>query len=118
MSPEDQERYGGPEWIEFDYAQVADEELSVLEEFETVTGLTITEFGAEVGRGSVKGIRAMLWLARRMAGCVDEWASFQPKILKVETESDEADDADPPDATAGNRAARRAAARKTAVSKT
>jgi len=107
LCKEDRERYGGPEWVEFDHDTLANCEAGFLERFEDATGMTITEFGDALNRGSVKSLRAMVWVARSLAGCEDPWPTFQPRVLRMDVEGLGDDDA-PPAPT--NRAGRRAKA--------
>ena len=115
MCSEDREKYGGPEWIEFDYAQLADMSVELIEEFETQADMTVTEFGMQLPRGSSKVLRAMLWFGRRAAGCTEQFGDLKPKIFQLEIENT-GGDADPPAPT--NRAGRRAVSRKGAARST
>lgn len=113
----DRERYPGPEWLQYDTAVVLDLDLDTLEQIEETLGWTLIELGAQLARGSARGLRAMIWIARKLAGCDDAWASFKPKVWQIEhDESDpvEAVDADPPANRAERRAAAKAAPRKSA----
>lgn len=116
LSEADRERYPGPEWLQYDTAVVLDLDLDTLEKIEETIGWTMVEFGAQLSRGSARSMRAMIWIARKLAGCDDAWDSFKPKVWQIE--HDEADDqveevdVDPPANRAERRAAAKAAPRK------
>lgn len=107
----DRERYGGPEWLDFDLGRAVDLETGLLESVEDATGYTILRTLPEaLDRGELKAIRAALWLARHIAGIHEPpFSMFTPNLLRAESEMVPAADADPPVST--NRAARRASAR-------
>ena len=121
MCDSDRETYGGPEWAEIVMAEILDEETGLIEVLENPRGwdMTLTEFLTGIRRGSTRALRAMIWLARRKAGCVDDPLTFRPKVqdssgvryaaLPAEERAADAEAADavPP----ANRAARRAAKR-------
>lgn len=119
----DREKYGGPEWVEINMADLLNEETGLIEQIEERWDLTPSEFLNGVGRGSIRCLRAMIWTARHKAGCRDDPRLFRPKTmphsgitfepLTEEKKAAAAVDADPP----ANRATRRARPR-TAASKT
>lgn len=74
----DRERYGGPEWVEIAIADIVNEETGLIEAVEEGFGLAPAEFLSRISRGSIKAYRAMIWLARRKAGCVDDPRKFRP----------------------------------------
>jgi hypothetical protein len=78
MCDADRERYGGPEWVEVAIADIVNEETGLVEAVEEAFGLSPAEFLSRIGRGSIKAYRAMIWLARRKAGCVDDPRRFRP----------------------------------------
>lgn len=78
MCDADRERYGGPEWVEVAIADIVNEETGLVEAVEEGFGLSPAEFLSRIGRGSIKAYRAMIWLARRKAGCVDDPRRFRP----------------------------------------
>jgi len=78
MSDADRERYGGPEWVEVAIADIVNEETGHIEAVEEAWGLSPAEFISRISRGSIKSLRAMIWLARRKAGCVDNPRTFRP----------------------------------------
>jgi hypothetical protein len=110
----DRERYGGPEWVDFDISQCAELPVDLLEEVEDQTGYTISiTLPVAMSRGGLKAVRAAVWLARHIAGVHEpRFADFKPNLLKADIrrvpDSDPAGDADPP---APNRATRRTVAR-------
>lgn len=105
LSEEDRERYGGPEWVEFDMARAVELPVEVLEDIEEATGYTfLVELPRALDRGSHKGVRAALWLARRIVGIHEPvFADFTPSLLAADVEWVDPADADPP----ANRAERR-----------
>ena len=78
MCDADREKYGGPEWVEVAIADIVNEETGLVEAVEEAFGLSPAEFLIRIGRGSIKAYRAMIWLARRKAGCVDDPRRFRP----------------------------------------
>jgi hypothetical protein len=108
LSEDDREKYGGPEWVEFDIARAVELPVEVLEEMEEATGYTfLVELPRALERGSLKAVRAALWLARRIAGLHEPaFAQFTPQMLRADVEWVDPADADPP--APANRAARRA----------
>lgn len=104
MCPADRDAYGGPEWVVFDPDALAELPGSKLEEIETTTGFRIAWFWIPSLRISARGQRAALWVARKMAGLVDEWDQFDPRILLADAEpvpdqptaAGPGDDEDPP----------------------
>lgn len=123
----DRERYGGPEWVELSMVDLMDEETGLIEQIEEAWDLTPVEFLRGVRRNSIRALRAMVWIARRKAGCLDPVNGFKPRVqgwsgityeeLPAEAK---AADADPPANRAERRAKDKAAGRKsnTARSKT
>ncbi len=78
MCDADRERYGGPEWVEIAIADIVNEETGLIEAVEEAWGLSPAEFISRISRGSIKSLRAMIWLARRKAGQVDNPRTFRP----------------------------------------
>lgn len=119
MCDEDREKWPGPEWVEVEMADLLDESTGLIEQLEETWRLTPGEFLNRLTRGSVKGIRALMWLGRWKAGCKDDPRTFAPRTQEfsgvlwepTQAEQRRADeragvaDAGPP----ANRAARRAA---------
>lgn len=112
----DREKYGGPEWVELRATELMDEDTGLIELIEEAWDLTPLEFLRGISRNSTKALRAMIWLARRKAGCLDDVRTFKPKTQDwsgvvyeaLPAEAKLAADADPP----ANRAERRRAAKK------
>lgn len=114
-----------PEWVELSMAELLDEQTGLLEAIEEHWTYTPPEFLYAVMRDSIRALRALIWAARRKAGCVDDPATFKPTTqvyagvqyeelpseakAREEAQAALAADADPP----ANRAGRRAAAKKT-----
>lgn len=116
----DRERYGGPEWVEINMAEILDEETGLLELLENHWDMSPVEYLRDTARMTQKALRAMVWLARRKAGCTDIPATFKPKVMDWSGITYEplpaelkAADAAPP----ANRAERRAAKKKAAGAK-
>lgn len=112
----DRDTYGGPEWTVFDMDKVVDLPVDLLEQVEDATGYTLlVGFPDALGRGSLKAVRAAVWLARHCAGIHEPtFEQFKPNMLKATTRDPEpAVDAVPP----VNRAARRTPPRKTPPTK-
>lgn len=114
LCADDRERYPGPEWLVYDTDALLECDLDTLEQIEETIGWSLIELGVQLSRGTARSLRAMIWISRRMAGCDDAWASFKPKVWKIEHREPvvEAVDVDPP----ANRASRRAAAKAPAKS--
>lgn len=115
MAPEDRERYGGPEWVSWDWDAFRDLEVGELERIEEALDMSVGEFSDEMVRRSSKGRRAALWVARRLTGVSEDYRTFTPKIMRIEFVAPDAPaDADPPGdpPVPANRAERRAAARR------
>ena len=115
LSEEDREKYGGPEWVEFDMARAVELPVEVLEDIEEATGYTfLVELPRGLDRGALKAVRAGLWLARRIAGIHEPaFADFKPNMLTADVEWVAAADADPP---ASNRAERRSSSSRASSS--
>lgn len=105
LCDEDREKYGGPEWVEFDMSRAVELAVELLEQIEEATGYTLlVTLPYALDRGALKAVRAALWLARHIAGVHEPaFDEFRPNLLKATTEPVPADDAGPP----ANRAERR-----------
>lgn len=103
MCQEDRDRYGGPEWIVFDFDALANLRALELEEIEETTGFRLVGFYVADLRVSIRGQRTALWIARRQAGLVDDWDTFDPLILQVESRpaAEDGEVGDPPDPASG-----------------
>jgi len=80
MSDADRERYGGPEWVEISLVELIDEETGLIEQVENAWGMSPPELLRHLFRQSTQALRAVVWIARRKAGCVDPVATFKPKV--------------------------------------
>lgn len=110
LSDEDREKYGGPEWVEYQLTKAVELDVDLLEQIEDATGYTIlVTLPDALTRGSLRATRAATWLARHIAGVHEPgFTLFKPNMLAADFEwVDEPGDADPP-ASPPNRAARRA----------
>jgi hypothetical protein len=118
MCDADREKYGGDEWLELEAADILDEETGVIEQIEEAWGMSPAEFLHGVTRGTVKAVRALIWVARWKQGMRDNPRTFRPRTqefsgVQVEytaretarSEEIRGSEADPP----ANRAERRAA---------
>jgi len=123
----DREKYGGPEWVELKATELMDEDTGLIELIEEAWDLTPLEFLRGVSRNSTKALRAMIWVARRNAGCLDDVRTFKPKtqdwsgvVYEALPAELKAADADPPANRAERRAAKKAPGKRkpTAGSKT
>lgn len=101
MCAADQKRYGGPEWVDYRYDEVIDLPFDEVTTVEDTIGFSMARLsGVERPRYTARGLRAMLWIARRMAGESDDWVGFKPNVQRLDVLPvfDEAGDAgDPPD---------------------
>ena len=91
---------GGPEWVPFDKGAIDDTEYQTLAEWEAELGMSITwMLSTEFGRGSAWGLKAYVWLARKVAGiATPPLAAFElrfPRRVRVRPVK-KAADADPP----------------------
>ena len=126
MCDSDRERYGGPEWAEISLPDLLDEETGLIEQLELAWDMSPTEFLRDMIRETTKAMRALIWIARRRAGCKDPVAGFKPKtqvwsgvIYEPLPTERQAADADPPANRAERRAGKKAGGRKNrAASKT
>ncbi len=106
LSDEDREKYGGPEWVEYQLTKAVDLDVDLIEQIEDATGYTILiTLPDALSRGSLKATRAAVWLARHIHGIHEPtFAAFKPNMLAADFEwvDDPAPPVEPP-----NRAARR-----------
>jgi hypothetical protein len=103
LCPADRDTYGDPPgsdgWVIFDPDALCDLPGSKLSEIENTTGFLIAMFWVPTQRYSALGMRVEVWLARRLAGLVDVWNAFDPKVMQMESEKIDppaGGDADPP----------------------
>jgi len=100
LGAKDLAQYGGPEWLRFDPDTLADMSYDELEALEAPIrgedGLTLAfMLKLEWRAQTLRGIRAMHWIARQVTGLPDpEYAQFKPNPLA--TDFREAADVDPP----------------------
>lgn len=82
MSDADRDEYGGPEWVEYDHAQVEDMRASERIAVESTIGMSIPRLidALAEDRPGAHAVKGLLWLARRQAGLVDDWDMFDPHV--------------------------------------
>lgn len=98
----DRPRYArGDEWFRHDEEALYDstpDQLAELEE--AMGGYRVARMLADVDSAGAQALRAAFFIARRQAGVVEPWASFQPLVLRASWRPSpaqaEAGDADPP----------------------
>ncbi len=93
MCPEDREKYGGPEWIDFNLDLLGEKPSSFVEQVEDTLGWTVHEFGQQLQRASTRATRAAFWCGLKLAGHDVDWATFDPHVYKAD--QDETADTDP-----------------------
>ncbi len=98
LCDEDQQEYGGPEWVALDWDALVSSRARDLERIEKETGYPIVRL-IEAWRegGTALGIRLLVWVARRQNGLRTEFKDFQIRSLQVDSEfvADDAGQADP-----------------------
>lgn len=88
MGDDDRNRYGGPEWVVFDVAELYHTPATVLEAYEREIGFPIFLLLHEFNTYGARATRAALFIGRRRAGVKrdggDEiWSEFDPKTIQV-----------------------------------
>jgi hypothetical protein len=93
----------GDEWFVYDVAKLRDMPADELIELEShLSGYSLTQLEADFfGRSGALGRKGLLYVARRLAGVVEAWENFNPRLNAVLTErvaaetlSADADDAE------------------------
>jgi hypothetical protein len=79
MCDADREKYGGDEWLVLEASELLDEETGLIEQIEEKWGMSPAEFLHASARGTVKGVRALIWVARWKQGLRDDPRTFRPK---------------------------------------
>jgi len=93
----DQEKFKGPQEVLFDWSALDDLPFDDLDEIERTIGMTIPELRVLMPKASARVMKAVTWIARRLAGQTDDWAAFNIRTRKIVTGYVEPeDDADPP----------------------
>lgn len=94
----------GDEWFVYDTAKLRDMPARDLIELEShLGGHSLSQIEADfTGRGGYLGLLGTLYLARRLAGVVEAWDNFDPRLNDVVTERFVPDElsADPDDGEA------------------
>lgn len=106
MCAADRDQFGGPEWVVYDYDDVADLPADVLVDLERQMrragdgDTAVANIATDWNDISAVAVKARLWFARRAAGMQDEWASFNPRYLKIRVRIEpvfaDGGDVDPP----------------------
>lgn len=106
MCEADRDAYGGPEWVVYDYDDVADLPADVFVDLERQMrragdgDMAVANIASNWNDISAVAVKARLWFARRAAGLADEWDKFNPRILKVRVRVEpvfaDGGDVDPP----------------------
>lgn len=96
----DWERYGD-QWWTYDEAELTRLPVQTLIAIEgeliTHLGLTLQDVRLSYRQGSIGGMLALLWLARRLGGVVEPLEAFEPLVMLAEAEViGVAGDVDPP----------------------
>lgn len=96
LDQRDRDKFGGPEWVLFDVAELDEVPFDQLNKWELEMGVSAAQIvGRELGRASAIGIKGAVWLARQMSGHADpKFAAFniRPRLVRYR----EVGDARPP----------------------
>lgn len=72
LCDEDREKYGGPEWMTFDLAEYTSMDGDKLIALEAGMGMSFFRLRRiEAPEGTMRGTKAMVWLARQRAGLTE-----------------------------------------------
>lgn len=85
LSPSDRDRYGGPEFFEYDHEKFKDLDAEQQMELEEETGINLNAYCLTMRHSSAATQRLMLFIARRQAGLLDVWDDFKPQLQRVAT---------------------------------
>lgn len=88
MSDADRDRYGGPEWLDYDAAVLDDTPCDELAKIEAQTGVVLYEAVQEPNAAAA--LRVWLWLALSRAGVDVAWPDFTPRTLRLRIRSGDA----------------------------
>lgn len=110
LCDEDRAKFGGPEWVMFDEADLDDVDSVTLADYEARLGIQFhILYAYDEPRNSIRWQAAQIWLARQMAGVdtPDLW-DFRIKVRKVERRDVATSDGDavPPDSSSPSTAGR------------
>lgn len=92
LSDADRERYGGPEWLDWDEEHLSVAEAEILQE---QLGVAWTGYTSWLRESGVAAIKWCLWVCLRRAGVVVDWAAFDPNLLAVAIERTPEPEAEP-----------------------
>jgi len=88
LNEEDRARFGGPEWLTFDFAKFGKMQAAELEALEEDFGHPLARvLNAVNGDGSVLGFRALVWIAYQQAGLRISFREFNIQTLQVDVET-------------------------------
>lgn len=91
----DREKFGGPEWIEFDARALDDIPFDVQHPWEEQMGISIPMLLLRFAEMRAIGIKGMIWLGRQLAGIeAPGFKAFNIQVRQVRVKK--AADADPP----------------------
>lgn len=86
LTAADRERYGGPEWLDWDDGRkLTVAEATALQEH---VGAAWEKYGQWLREGGVVAIKWCLWVSLRRAGVEVDWAAFDPDLLGAEITRD------------------------------
>lgn len=101
LHADDHEKYGG-DWYLYDESAVIRLPIGDLKAIEAAIGMSVPVMMNRWRQGFIDGILAQIWIARRGAGLVEDFATFEPLALLAEWEQAPAGDADPPDSSSSS----------------
>lgn len=89
LTDADRERYGGPEWLDWDQDRLTVSEAEAFQDLirdENGNPVPIGRYGGPGGwiaNGGPAATKWVLWLCLRRAGVTVDWAGFDPSIISV-----------------------------------
>lgn len=85
LDQRDRDKFGGPEWVAFDVAELDEIPFDQLNKWELEMGVSISQVvTGELPKASALGIKGVVWLARQMAGHTDpKFADFNIRTRLV-----------------------------------
>lgn len=87
LCDEDQQEFGGPEWVTLDFDTFVNARAKQLERIERELGVPLRQIVAAIqGEGSIIGIRALVWIARDQNGLRTPFKDFDIRTMRVDAE--------------------------------